>query len=229
MTVRLSKSFGLFVVGYITCMIASAKADWSYDFESPLPASFIFAPIGPPTGTFSGGIDNGVLRLSDPHVLQGGPPLGAISRETSQVFQNARMSGVLNAAGTSDDFLGLNLNSPASGDDAYGARIEFNSGRLAIFKVVDFLPVFAVGSDSPEQGSQPLLSNLARSYFLQFDVVDNVLDARCSTNKVGMNCCTCATSMMTASADRRWGLDKPGSPRSAWQALSTAPSTTSLS
>jgi hypothetical protein len=72
--------------------------------------------------------------------------------------------------------LGLNLNATASGN--YGARIEFDTGRLAVFKIVNFAPLLVVGSDSPEQGSQPLLSDLGRSYFLQFDVIDNILDAR---------------------------------------------------
>ena len=47
-----------------------------------------------------------------------------------------------------------------------------------MFKIVNFAPLLVVGSDSPEQGSQPLLSDLGRSYFLQFDVIGNVLDAR---------------------------------------------------
>ena len=126
--VRLNQIIGLLVIGTITCMVTRVEADWTYDFESPLPASFVFSTIGPPTGTFSGGIDNGVLRLRDPHNLQGGPPLGAIGRETSQVFQHARMSGVLNATGTSDDLLGLNLNATASAESM--AR-ESNSTRVA--------------------------------------------------------------------------------------------------
>jgi hypothetical protein len=164
----------LILAAYATLSIASAKGDWNYDFESPLPASFVF---NAPNATFSGGVENGVLRISDPHVAEG-VPLGGVGRETSQVFRNARISGVVNAAGTSDDGLGLLLNGAPSGEATYAARIEFFSGRLAVFKVADFMPVFVVGSDSPEQGSQPLLSDLARSYFLEFDVMGNVLDAR---------------------------------------------------
>jgi hypothetical protein len=168
----------MFLVGCMPALVPTARGDLNYDFESPLPASFVFNPIGPQSATFEGGVDNGVLRLSNPQVLQGGPNFGAGGVETSQLFGNARVSAILNAAGTSNDFLGLSLHGAASSDDTYAARIEFNTGRLAVAKVVDYVPVFTIQSDSPEQGSQPLLSDLARSYLLQLDVVGNVLDAR---------------------------------------------------
>ena len=107
-----------------------------------------------------------------------GPGFGGIGRETSQVFDDARMSGILNAAGNSNDFLGLNIRSQAIGTSTYAARIEFSTGRMAVFKIVNFAAAFTIFSDSPEQGSQPLLSDLDRSYFVQFDVIGNVLDAR---------------------------------------------------
>jgi hypothetical protein len=148
------------------------------DFESPLPASFAINQIGPPSATFSAGIEGGQLRFRDTQVNPHGPGFGGIGRDTSQVFANARMTGILNAAGNSNDFLGLNMRSQAIGTDTYAARIEFSTGRMAVFKIVNFAAAFTILSDSPEQGSQPLLSALDRSYFLQFDVVGNVLDAR---------------------------------------------------
>jgi hypothetical protein len=108
----------------------------------------------------------------------GGPNFGGIGRETSQVFADARMSGILNPAKNSNDLLGLSLRSQALGDSTYGARIGFDAGRLNVFKIVNFVGVFDIASDSPGQGSQPLLSDLANSYFVQFDVIGNVLDAR---------------------------------------------------
>ena len=134
--------------------------------------------IGPPSATFSAGIEDGQLRFRDTQVNMHGPGFGGIGRETSEVFGDARMSGILNAAGNSNDFLGLNMRSQAIGTNTYAARIEFSTGRMAVFKIVNFAAAFTIFSDSPEQGSQPLLSDLARSYFLQFDVVGNVLDAR---------------------------------------------------
>ena len=107
-----------------------------------------------------------------------GPGFGGIGRDTSQVLDDVRMSGILNALGNSNDNLGLSIRNQAMGNNTYGARIEFHSGRLAVFKIVNFAPAFAIFSDSPGQGSQPLLSDLARSYFLQFEVIGNVLDAR---------------------------------------------------
>jgi hypothetical protein len=178
MKVRLRQIIGLLIVGCAAGWGARAQGDWMYDFESPLPASFVFNQIGPPSGTFSAGIEDGLLRFSDPQINMHGPGFGGIGRETSQVFSDARMSGILNAAGNSDDFLGLNIRNQALGNSTYGARIEFNIGRLVLFKVVDFVPVLGIASNSPEQGSQPLLSDLARSYFVQFEVIGNVLDAR---------------------------------------------------
>jgi hypothetical protein len=178
MKVRWRHFVGVLVVGLTALCGASAQADWSNDFESPLPASFVFNQIGPPSGTFSAGIDNGLLRFRDPQVNPHGPGFGGIGRETSQVFDDARMSGTLNAAGNSNDFLGLNMRSQAIGTSTYAARIEFSTGRMAVFKIVNFAAAFTIFSDSPEQGSQPVLSDLDRSYFLQFDVIGNVLDAR---------------------------------------------------
>ena len=178
MKTRWRQILGLLVVGLTALWGAGAQADWSNDFESPLPASFVINQIGPPSGTFSGGIDNGQLRFRDPQINMHGPGFGGIGRETSQIFDDARMSGILNAAGNSNDFLGLNIRSQAIGTSTYAARIEFSTGRMAVFKIVNFAAAFTIFSNSPEQGSQPLLSDLDRSYFLQFDVVGNVLDAR---------------------------------------------------
>ena len=169
---------GLLVVGFAAGSGASAQGGWINDFESPLPASFAINQIGPPSATFSAGIENGLLRFRDPQVNMHGPGFGGIGRETGQVLSDARISGTLNAAGNSNDFLGLNLRSQAVGTSTYAARIEFSTGRMAVFKIVNFAAAFTIFSDSPEQGSQPLLSDLDRSYFLQFDVIGNVLDAR---------------------------------------------------
>jgi len=169
---------GLLVFVLSAGLAARTQAAWNYDFESPLPASFVFNQIGPPSATFSAGIDNGLLRFRDTQVNMHGPGFGGIGRETSQVFADARMSGILNAAGNSNDFLGLNIRSQAIGTSTYAARIEFSTGRMAVFKIVNFVAAFTIFSDSPEQGSQPVLSDLARSYFVEFDVIGNVLDAR---------------------------------------------------
>jgi hypothetical protein len=178
MKVHLRQPIGLLVVGLTALWGSRAQGDWSNDFESPLPASFVINQIGPPSATFSGGIEDGLLRFRDPQVNMHGPGFGGIGRETSQVFDDARMSGILNAAGNSNDFLGLNMRSQAVGTSTYAARIEFSTGRMAVFKIVNFAAAFTIFSDSPEQGNQPLLSDLASSYFVEFEVIGNVLDAR---------------------------------------------------
>ena len=157
MKVRWRQIVGLLVVGLTAAWGASAQGDWIYDFESPLPASFTFNQIGPPSATFSAGIEGGLLRFRDPQVNMHGPGFGGIGRETSQVLDDVRMSGILNAAGNSNDYLGLSIRNQAMGNNTYGARIEFHSGRLAVFKIVNFAAAFAIFSDSPGQGSQPLL------------------------------------------------------------------------
>jgi hypothetical protein len=176
MRISCRQIIGILVVGCAAGWGATAQGDWMNDFESPLPASFAISQIGPPSATFSAGIENGLLRFCDPQINVHGPGFGGVGVETSQILDDARMSGILNATGNSDDFLGLNIRSQVSG--TYGARIEFNSGRLAVFKVVNFVPAFGILSDSPGQGGQPLLSDLARSYFVEFQVIGNVLDAR---------------------------------------------------
>jgi hypothetical protein len=90
---------GLLVVGCSVGWGASAQADWMSDFESPLPASFVINQIGPPSATFSAGIEDGLLRFRDPQVNLHGPGFGGIGRDTSQIFDDARMSGILNAGG----------------------------------------------------------------------------------------------------------------------------------
>jgi hypothetical protein len=188
MKVHLRQIIGLLIVGYTTCMVASVKADWSYDFESNLPASFVLNPIGSPTGTLSAGVDGGLLRLTDPQVYGGGPPLGGFAADTSQVFGNVRVSAILNAAGNSNDLLGLNVRGPHVFEQccgsAYAANLDFSRGDLEVVKLVatssipPYISPVVTRSNSPEQGSQPLLTDLDRSYFLEFTVIDNVLDAR---------------------------------------------------
>jgi hypothetical protein len=180
--------YGLFGLGFAACSVSGARGDWSYDFESPLPASFVFDPHGPPRGTLSGGIDGGVLRLTDPQFLGGGSPRGGFGSETSQVFDDVRVSAIVNAAGNSDDVLGVFVRGPVVHEQCcgplYDAHLSFvsGSGFLSVRKVVPTptatRPPVIIRSSSPEQGNQPLLTDLDRSYFLEFTVIDNVLDAR---------------------------------------------------
>jgi hypothetical protein len=188
MKLQLRQIIGPLIVVYITCMAASAKADWSYDFASTLPASFVLNPIGPPTGTLSAGIDAGQLRLTDPQVYGGGPPLRGFAADSSQVFGDVRVSAIVNAAGNSDDLLGLNVRGPHVFEQccgsAYAANLDFSRGDLEVVKLVatstipPYITPVITRSNWPEQGSQPLLTDLDRSYFLEFTVIGNVLDAR---------------------------------------------------
>jgi hypothetical protein len=83
------------------CIVSTGKSDLTYDFESPLPASFVVNPIGPPSGMLSGGIDGGLYRLRDPQIHSGPPPVGAAAADSNQIFGNVRISATVNAAGNS--------------------------------------------------------------------------------------------------------------------------------
>ena len=133
-----------------------------------------------------------MLRLSDPHVLQGGPPLGAMSRETSQVFQNARMSGVLNAAGTSDDFLGLNLNSPASGDDAYGARISLTAAGWPYLKSWTSYRYLPLGVIPQNRAASHCFPISPEATFFSSTLLTMCWNAHMFDQQGGNECCTCA-------------------------------------
>jgi len=53
----------------MTCLFGSAAyADFSYDFSTPPPATFVYSGVprtGPPSATFSSSVSGGVLRLGD--------------------------------------------------------------------------------------------------------------------------------------------------------------------
>jgi hypothetical protein len=160
-----------------------ARGDFSYDFASPPPVSFQTGVIGPPSPTFGTSFADGMLRLADSRTpAQGGiggtTGFGAFGLEQSQIFGDVRISAVLNPAGNSDDL--LNLTRGHGGVGVYAAGIDFSSGRLTMAKLLPggLGPVAMFNSDDPNQGSQPLLTNLNRSYFLTLDVIGNEVNAR---------------------------------------------------
>jgi hypothetical protein len=140
-------------------------------------------PIGPSSSTFSAGVDNGILRLEDSHTpAEGGiggiVGFGAFGLETSEIFDDMRISAVLNPSGDSDDL--LNLTRGHGGVGVYGAGIDFTTGRMEAFKLNPggVVPPVILRSDRPEHGNQPLLTDLKRSYFLELDIIGVEIDAR---------------------------------------------------
>lgn len=176
MTTQLKNS--LVYPAALCCALAAtawAKADWFYDFQTPPPPSFVTVS-NPPSGTFSATVGNGVLHLSDTTLpADGGARLGA-GLETSQVFTDVRVSGTLNPTGTTNNLLNLNARFDFAGT-GYTAGIDFTAGYLQIAKVVG-RPVEIVQSSDDSEGNQPLLQNLATSYFLQMDIVGHHVTAR---------------------------------------------------
>src|SRR5207253_7931136 len=155
---------------------------WFSDFQTPLPPSFV-VNSGPPSGTFSSTVDGGVLRLFDTKPsAQGGARIGT-GIETSVVFADVRLTGTLNPAGTTANL--VNLTRGNLSGNTYTAGIDFAAGVLKVVKVVSG-PVKIVLSTDDSQGNQPPLTDLARSYFLQFDIVGNHLTARVFDVQGGM-------------------------------------------
>jgi len=113
---------------------------------------------------------------------QGGARIGK-GVETSVVFADVRLAGTLNPAGTTDNLVNL-TRGDLSGNN-YTAGIDFAAGLLQVTKVFGGGPVKIVLSTDDSQGNQPPLTDLASSYFLQFDVVGNHLTARVFDGKGG--------------------------------------------
>lgn len=159
----------------------SANADWFYDFETPLPPSFLTIGLTfemTPSPTFSASVDGGFLTLIDPVSAAKGGTYSAIGAELSEKFSDVRVTGTVNVSGTTNNSLDLAARGNFATLSCYFAGIGFQSGNVFITKSIGGVQVDAVISNEPDQGSQPPLTKLDRSYFLQFDLVGNLLTAR---------------------------------------------------
>src|SRR5207248_7165328 len=80
---------------------------------------------------------------------------------------------------TTDNILNLLARDDPQTINTYAAGVDFVTGVLRVAKVLGGgAPVEVVISADDSQGNQPPLTDLARSYFLQLDVVGNQLTAR---------------------------------------------------
>jgi hypothetical protein len=164
--------------------IGAAAPKWFYDFQRPPPASFVTGS-DPPSGTFSVSVGDGILHFSDTTLPADGGAFVGYGVEMSQVFSDVRVTGTLNPAGTTNNLLFLSARSDGHGD-LYLAGIAFadgptgeRAGNLLIIKLAGGNhPIETVQSSDDSQGNQPPLTDLARSYFLQWDLVGNKLTAR---------------------------------------------------
>jgi hypothetical protein len=103
---------------------------------------------------------------------------GAFGLETSETFEDMRISAVLNPSGGSDDL--LNLTRGHGGVGVYGTGVNFTTGRMEAIKLTPgaVVPPVIPRSDRPEGGNQPLLTDLKRSCYLEVDIVGIEIDAR---------------------------------------------------
>jgi hypothetical protein len=159
------------VIALCLCVFThAAAADWAYDFSSAPPATFVAAKNDSPSSTFTATARDGVL-----HVVETNPDsvhfAGSVL-ETSQTFRDVRVQGLLNADGTSHDSLILDARTSARGVNSYGGGIDFSTGELVFVKVAGGGgPDILVRSTDAGQGRQPALTDVARGYFVQLDVI----------------------------------------------------------
>ncbi|MBM3237692.1 carboxypeptidase regulatory-like domain-containing protein [Candidatus Poribacteria bacterium] len=178
----------LAILCLMVVLALSANADWFHDFEGPLPPSFITMGLtlgGAPSPTFSASVDGGFLTLSDPVPADDGGSWEALGAELSEEFSNVRVTGTVNVNGKTANDAALLARGKLATLSCYSATIEFTSGVLYINKIIGGSSVDAVFSNQPDQGSQPPLTELGRSYFLQFNLVGNLLTARVFDHKGG--------------------------------------------
>jgi hypothetical protein len=164
-------------LGLMLGLASRARADWLYSFQTAPPPSFITLSI-PPSATFSSSVGGGILQLSDTRLPAVGGAALALGLETGETFTDVRVTGTLNPTGTTNNLLNLVARRNPVIPNTYSSGIDFGAGFLQIVKVTGGMAVESIRSTDASQGSQPLLANLARSYFLELDVVGNQLTSR---------------------------------------------------
>jgi hypothetical protein len=178
---RLRATAVFHLVAAMTCLFGpAAYAGFSYDFETQPPTTFINSSAqfnGAPSSTFSSNVSGGVLHLSDGmHPNSGGAWLGT-AVETSQLFTDLRATATLNPAGATNNTLNVTVRYSPSTGTSYAVGLDFQTGRLVVGKIYGRVPAEFAFSTDPGQGSQRLLTDLARSYFLQVDAIGNNVTA----------------------------------------------------
>jgi hypothetical protein len=170
------------LIAAVMCLFGSvAYADFAYDFSTPPPATFIDTPstlTGTPSAAYSSSVSGGVLRFGDSTHPNDGGAVITIAYETGQVFTDVRATATLNPAGTSNNILNVSVRGTPAAGNTYAVGVDFQDGTLLIGKIMGDRPVDLVLSTDRGQGSQPPLTDLARSYFLQVDAIGNTVTAR---------------------------------------------------
>jgi hypothetical protein len=177
---------------------------WFEDFEDPIQPPFLAMGLQfrrfAPSPTFVSSVEGGVLTLRDPVLPRetgssgSGSPSGASSAfgaDFSQVFEDVRISGIVNPLGlppipiaddaelqiTGENNLGFLARGNLMNMSTYVGGINFLDGTLIITKIVrgELWWTFKAQSSDEQQGSQPGLATLfadykSRPYYLEFDV-----------------------------------------------------------
>jgi len=117
-------------------------ADWTYDFDSPAPASWTVVsntfPAGGSSATLVDAIESGYLRLSDATLAQDGGSFSAFAGPVDDVFHNVTVAVDLNVAKDTDDDLGVVARTNAATGDGYFASVDFELESACITKVQGF-------------------------------------------------------------------------------------------
>lgn len=122
-----------------TCLTA---ANWSADFDSPLPASWTTAGITQPPGgssaTFSATIESGVLRLSDPTPANAGGSFVAFGGAAADFFSDVKVGADINVTQDTNDDLGVLARANLATGNGYLGSVDFDDGTACITKVQNF-------------------------------------------------------------------------------------------
>jgi hypothetical protein len=169
-------------IGLLSTTPNSANAAFFFDFESPIPPDLIISAGVPLTGDLIS-IDtsietrnnNSYLRLKDKQSpIEGGSVSGFFINQ-DQIFDNVKVSALLNPAGNSNDEIAVLARVDLSSLSAYAATIDFSNGELLLAKII--------GGQAGDRAiilanAFNILPALDRAYFVELEVIENKLVSR---------------------------------------------------
>jgi len=160
----------------------TANAAFFFDFESPIPPdSFISAGITLNQELIS--IDtsietldsNNFLRLRDQQSATEGGSVSGFFINQDQIFDDVKVSALLNPAGDSNDEIAVLARVDLSSLSSYAATIDFSNGELILAKII--------GGQAGDQAiilanAFNVLPSLDQAYFVELEVIRNKVIGR---------------------------------------------------
>lgn len=169
-------------VGVLCIFPSVANADFSFDFESPIPQnSFTSAGVTLDQKLTSVDISvgtkhsNNFLRLSDQQSAIEGGSVSGFFLIKEQIFDDVKVSALLNPMGNSNDEIAVLARADLSSLSTYAATIDFSNGELMLAKII--------GGRAGDQAiilanAFNILPALDRAYYVELEVIKNKLIGR---------------------------------------------------